>query len=625
MTLKTAIHSHSLLCTKHRKCVDRDSLALSTQHLHELVAFMYDHFDEFKLILCRAEGTGYADFIEVLVELEVDRSEEYYALLRKNGMLSGSMTRQLHHMITRAYFTAVCETIVHDMPREEAMKYVDELAIFFHSGWYALATVLLSAAIYFAGLMCTHLAAFRVATNIRKAAVTHLIDLPLGYFNANLTGRLRKQIDDNAALTETLLAHTIPDAVGGIVTPILAVGLLFVFDWRMGRACLIPMIIGLVCLMSMMTGTGMKFFEEYQRAGERISAEATEYVRGIPVVKVFQQTVYSFKSFHAAILSYRDLASGYAMMCRMKPKVFVCDEPTANLDAAGTRQLAQTLRQLKEQGFTLLIAEHRIDWLMGIADRFLYLRDGRIAAEYTPEDLLLLPEKDILHMGLRSPRKGMSLPAPSVLDESPAVLKTAGLSKRISKEVIFEDISLSVPEGSVTAITGQNGAGKTTLAQILCGLARQTRGHILIDGKKARAAVRRREIYYCGNDTSTQFFTASVTEELLLNARLTEENKSRARNLLKELGLYEYRDAHPSILSGGQKQRLAIACAVFSGRRILILDEPTSGLDGQNMRLIAERLKSEARHGRTILVITHDRELIESCCDNIVEVEKRSL
>ncbi len=152
---------------------------------------------------------------------------------------------------------------------------------------------------------------------MRKAAVAHLIDLPLGYFNANLTGRLRKQIDDNAALTETLLAHTIPDAVGGIVTPILAVVLLFVFDWRMGLACLIPMIIGLVCLMSMMTGTSMKFFEEYQRAGERISAEATEYVRGIPVVKVFQQTVYSFKSFHAAILSYRDLASGYAMMCRM--------------------------------------------------------------------------------------------------------------------------------------------------------------------------------------------------------------------------------------------------------------------------------------------------------------------
>ena len=310
------------------------------------------------------------------------------------------------------------------------------------------------------------------------------------------------------------------------------------------------------------------------------------------------------------------IASVYAM----KPKIFVCDEPTANLDAAGTRQLAQTLRQLKAQGFTLLIAEHRIDWLMGIADRFLYLRDGRIAAEYTPEDLILLPEADILGMGLRSPHEEKCLPAPFVLDESPAVLKTAGLSKRIRKEVIFDDIFLAFPKGKVTAITGQNGAGKTTLAQTLCGLARQTRGHILIDGKKARAAVRRREIYYCGNDTSTQFFTASVAEELLLNTELTEENKDRARHLLKEFGLYEYRAAHPSALSGGQKQRLAIACAIFSGRRILILDEPTSGLDGQNMRLIAERLRSEARNGRTILVITHDRELIESCCDNVVEV-----
>ena len=113
-----------------------------------------------------------------------------------------------------------------------------------------------------------------------------------------------------------------------------------------------------------------------------------------------------------------------------------------------------------------------------------------------------------------------------------------------------------------------------------------------------------------------------MAEELLLNTRSTEE--SRAVQERSRLGLSRYRDAHPSTLSGGQKQRLAIACAVFSGRGILILDEPTSGLDGQNMRLIAERLKSEARNGRTILVITHDRELIESCCDNIVEVEKRS-
>ena len=113
-----------------------------------------------------------------------------------------------------------------------------------------------------------------------------------------------------------------------------------------------------------------------------------------------------------------------------------------------------------------------------------------------------------------------------------------------------------------------------------------------------------------------------MADELLLNTRLTEESKNKTRILLNELGLYEYMDAHPSALSGGQKQRLAFACAIFSGRRILILDEPTSGLDGQNMRLIAERLRSEARNGRTILVITHDGELIESCCDTVCGIFK---
>lgn len=191
-----------------------------------------------------------------------------------------------------------------------------------------------------------------------------------------------------------------------------------------------------------------------------------------------------------------------------------------------------------------------------------------------------------------------------------------------------QDISLSVKRGECVVLTGLSGCGKITVTRLVNGLAPSYypgafSGNVRIDGKDI-ARLSTWEIYYCGNDTSTQFFTASVAEELLLNTELTEESKDRARHLLKEFGLYEYRDAHPSSLSGGQKQRLAIACAIFSGRRILILDEPTSGLDGQNMRLVAERLKIEARSGRTILMITHDRELIESCCDKVVEVEKRS-
>ncbi|MEI3451184.1 MAG: ATP-binding cassette domain-containing protein [Blautia massiliensis (ex Durand et al. 2017)] len=176
----------------------------------------------------------------------------------------------------------------------------------------------------------------------------------------------------------------------------------------------------------------------------------------------------------------------------------------------------------------------------------------------------------------------------------------------------------------MTAITGQNGAGKTTLAQILCGLAKADKGTYPDRWEKSKSGSPAQGDLLLRQRHVNAVFYGKRGGGAAAEYRLTEESKDRARHLLKEFGLYEYRDAHPSTLSGGQKQRLAIACAIFSGRRILILDEPTSGLDGQNMRLIAERLKSEARNGRTILVITHDRELIESCCDNIVEVEKRS-
>lgn len=325
-----------------------------------------------------------------------------------------------------------------------------------------------------------------------------------------------------------------------------------------------------------------------------------------------------------AISSGEKQRTAIASVYAMKPKVFVCDEPTANLDAAGTRQLARTLKELKAQGYTLLIAEHRIDWLMEIADRFLYLREGKIESAYVPKDLLLLPEADILRMGLRAPHRRKQFSLPSVPDESPPMLKAAGVSKKIRKETILDEVSLSFPKGKITAITGQNGAGKTTLAQILCGLVKQTRGQILLEGKNTRPAGRLREIYYCGNDTGTQFFTASAWEELLLQSGFTENGKERAAHLLKEFGLYAYRDTHPSAMSGGQKQRLAIACAIFSERGILILDEPTSGLDGKNMRLIAEELKKAARSGRTVLVITHDSEFIGACCDYVVEVKGKS-
>ena len=190
-------------------------------------------------------------------------------------------------------------------------------------GWTAVWTAIGSILLYFAALMSTHIAAFRTARNIRHTAMSHVLKLPLGFFTGNQSGRLRKLIDDNAGLTEDLLAHKLPDLAGTVVTPVAAVVMLFLFDWKMGILCLLTMVLALLSMCLMMGGKNAGFFHRYQKEIERMSGEAVEYVRGIPVVKMFQQTVYSFKAFYAAIKDYSDLASQYAMSCRVGQTCFL--------------------------------------------------------------------------------------------------------------------------------------------------------------------------------------------------------------------------------------------------------------------------------------------------------------
>ena len=179
--------------------------------------------------------------------------------------------------------------------------------------WMAVVFAAASILIYFIALNCTHLAAFRTATNMRKTAIHHIVTLPLGYFSQNASGRLRKIIDDNAGLTEGFLAHQLPDLTGAVVMPVAVIVLIFLFDWRLGICCLIPMGISVIFLKQMMGGDNAQFMGKYMTALETMNKEAVEYIRGIPVVKVFQQTIYSFKNFHAAIEEYEKFASGYAL------------------------------------------------------------------------------------------------------------------------------------------------------------------------------------------------------------------------------------------------------------------------------------------------------------------------
>ena len=485
-------------------------------------------------------------------------------------------------------------------------------------GWYALAAALLSAAIYFAGLMCTHLAAFRVATNMRKAAAAHLIDLPLGYFNANLTGRLRKQIDDNAALTETLLAHTIPDAVGGIVTPILAVGLLFVFDWRMGLACLIPMIIGLVCLMSMMTGRGMKFFEEYQRAGERISAEATEYVRGIPVVKVFQQTVYSFKSFHAAILSYRDLASGYAMMCRMPYTLF-----TVVLNAM----------------FLLLMPLGMV--LVGGADGWAVLADLVFYIFFAPQ-LAFMMERLMYAVNAQMEAAEAVNKLEAILRESPLPEPAADSgSKPADSGISFENVTFSydgadrpaltnvsfhLPQGEAWALVGPSGGGKTTVSRLAARFWDYQKGSITVGGMEvSRIDPEKLMSLYSIVFQDVTLFDNTILENIRLGRKgATDEEVLAAAKLAN---CEEFAEKLPDkwntnigengcAFSGGERQRISIARAFLKDAPIILLDEATASLDVENETAIQEAL-SRLIKDKTVLIIAHRMRTVSSA-DKIV-------
>ncbi|OOM74876.1 putative HMP/thiamine import ATP-binding protein YkoD [Clostridium puniceum] len=307
-------------------------------------------------------------------------------------------------------------------------------------------------------------------------------------------------------------------------------------------------------------------------------------------------------------------ASVYAM----EPEIFVMDEPSSNLDLSSIMELRKILSLWKKQGKTIVISEHRLFYLRGLADRFIYVRDGRIEHEYSNKDFENLQREERMAMGLRI----------YSLDEIKLERKISPPTKMLQlRDFCFshknqpETLHIKecdIPAERVTAIIGNNGAGKSTFARCFCGLEKNC-GKIIYNGQLMKTKDRLNTCYMVMQEVNHQLFTESISDEIKIS--MEHEDKNLEKEILEQLDLILYRDRHPMSLSGGQKQRVAIASAAASKRPILVFDEPTSGLDFRHMKEVASILKELQEKGETVYVITHDLELIADCCTDVIHLE----
>ena len=294
--------------------------------------------------------------------------------------------------------------------------------------------------------------------------------------------------------------------------------------------------------------------------------------------------------------------------------IIVLDEPSANLDYKGICELQKMIATWKEEGKTILIAEHRISYLFPYITRALLMNNGKIVREFSKDGITSMSEKELHDLGLRADKMqdptDIIIPA-NTRGQDDFVLSGMKYSYR-GEEPVFDIPRLEIPAGEIVGIVGANGAGKSTFLRCLCGMERSCKATLKAGSEHWNNKKRRRNIYMVMQDVNHQLFTDSVLEEIMISQEI--ENREEALKILDALDLKEYADKHPLALSGGQKQRVAVASAIASGRRIILFDEPTSGLDYDHMLQVSELLKQLKENNKTVIIVTHDTELIKNAC-----------
>ena len=309
----------------------------------------------------------------------------------------------------------------------------------------------------------------------------------------------------------------------------------------------------------------------------------------------------------------------FASVYAMEPDIYLLDEPSSNLDIAAIYDLREHLRLIKSQGKTIIAAEHRLYYLMDVADRVIYLENGRIVGDWMPEQFRLLSAERRKKLGLRALDLHEEKPVCAAVASQPSVLELKDVSLAYKKQPVLSNISLQAAPGDVIAVVGHNGAGKTTFSRALCGLHKEMSGSYLRNGKPQKPKERMKRACMVMQDVNYQLFAESVEAECTFGVR--HPDTELAEKTLTELGLAPLRDRHPNTLSGGQKQRLAAVAAMVCGKELLVFDEPTSGLDYDSMARLASLIQKLSAMGKVIFIVTHDYEFVCRTCRRVLHLD----
>ena len=304
--------------------------------------------------------------------------------------------------------------------------------------------------------------------------------------------------------------------------------------------------------------------------------------------------------------------------------VLLADEPTSNLDPDAIAEVRRALALLKDQGMTIIVVEHRLHFLRGLADQVLLMEDGEVTRAWSGEEFYAMDDGERHSLGLRTlvdPGPPEAWVASRGSGDEASADASAGLSCRdlsfsYGNTPVFEGFNADFLGGQITCIAGENGVGKTTLVRVLCGLAAPSSGTITLDGQTSSRRQRRTACALVMQDTGRQLFSDTLAGELTIGA--SQASGEAGEKLLADFDLAHLGDRHPLSLSGGQKQRLVIAAARATGRRIVILDEPTSGIDARHLDSITATLRRIANEGAAVIVVTHDGEFASACADQLI-------